>query len=299
MNNHIILEPAWKIREIARNALKGYWKPMFVATLIFYLLTNGVGQVLSYVFSYDTSEVYVSFGLPNDSYINYPSVNYGGSIYDFLVGGAFTLGFTMLLLTFFRTKRVDYSLNFEGFSFFVKAFLLQLLIGIKVFLWTLLFIVPGIVAGYRYSQAFYILADNPDYSVTQCVEESKRLMMGNKGRLFYLELTFIGWALLASIPTGLIIALFPDSGFFAVIASLIAALPAIFVYEYVYVSKAAFYELLTERLVVVFPSAPTDNTVETTYTVYEQAPGQPQETPEEPTEPTETAEPTEPADKNE
>mgnify|MGYP004715534347 CR=1 FL=1 len=53
MNNHIILEPAWKIREIARNALKGYWKPMFVATLIFYLLTNGVGQVLSYVFSYD------------------------------------------------------------------------------------------------------------------------------------------------------------------------------------------------------------------------------------------------------
>ena len=97
----------------------------------------------------------------------------------------------------------------------------------------------------------------------------------------------------------MIIALFPDSGFFAVIASLIAALPAIFVYEYVYVSKAAFSELLTERLVVVFPSAPTDNTVETTYTVYEQAPGQPQETPEEPTEPTETAEPTEPADKNE
>lgn len=47
MNNHIVLEPAWKIREIARNALKGYWKPMFVATLIFYLLTNGVGQVLS------------------------------------------------------------------------------------------------------------------------------------------------------------------------------------------------------------------------------------------------------------
>ena len=53
MNNHIVLEPAWKIREIARNALKGYWKPMFVSTLIFYLLTNGVGQVLSYVFSYD------------------------------------------------------------------------------------------------------------------------------------------------------------------------------------------------------------------------------------------------------
>lgn len=85
---------------------------------------------------------------------------------------------------------------------------------------------------------------------------------GQQRKIVLPELTFIGWALLASIPTGLIIALFPDSGFFAVIASLIAALPAIFVYEYVYVSKAAFYELLTERLVVVFPSAPTDNTVE-------------------------------------
>lgn len=85
MNNHIVLEPAWKIREIARNALKGYWKPMFAATLIFYLLTNGVGQVLSYVFSYDTREVYVSFGLPNDSYINYPSVNYGGSIEVYMI----------------------------------------------------------------------------------------------------------------------------------------------------------------------------------------------------------------------
>lgn len=275
MDNHIVLEPAWKIREIARNALKGYWKPMFVAVLIYYLLTSGIGEVLSYVFNYDTSEIYMSFGFPDDSHIMYPNLGYGGDIYEFLVGGAFSLGFSLLLLTFFRTKRIDYSLNFEGFSYFGKAFLLQLLIGVKVFLWGLLLVVPGVIAAYRYSQAFYILADNPDYSITQCIEESKRLMAGNKGRLFYLELTFIGWLILSSIPSGIITALFPASGFMKVIAVIVSAIPMLFVYAYIYVSQTAFYELLTERLVVVLSGAPTENTVETTYTVYEHNPEEP------------------------
>ena len=272
MNNHIILEPSWKIREIARNALRGYWKPMFIAVLIFYLLTSGVSLGLSYIFNYDPSDIYADIGLPTNGYVHYPSVDYGGSLYDFIVGGAFTLGFMMLLLTFFRTKKIDYSLNFEGFSFFGKAFLLQLLIWVKIFLWTLLFVIPGIIAYYRYSQAFYILADNPDYSITQCVEESKRLMQGNKMRMFCLQLSFIGWALLAAIPSSLIALLSSGNGFFSFIIMIIAELPAIFLYEYMYVSQTAFYELLTERLVVVFPGAPTAHTVETTYTVYEHGP---------------------------
>ena len=272
MNNHIILEPSWKIREIARNALRGYWKPMFVAVLIFYLLTNGVSMGLSYVFNYDPADIYANIGLPVNSNVHYPNVGYGGSLYDFIVGGAFTLGFMTLLLTFFRTKRVDYSLNFEGFSFFGKAFLLQLLIWVKTFLWSLLFVIPGIIAYYRYSQAFYILADNPDYSVTRCVEESKRLMQGNKLRLFCLELSFIGWGFLAAIPAGLITLISPGEGFFSVIVAILSELPVILVYVYIYVSQTAFYELLTERLVIVFPGAPTEHTVETTYTVYEHEP---------------------------
>ncbi len=269
MNNHIILEPSWKIREIARNALRGYWKPMFIAVLIFYLLTSGVSMGLSYIFNYDPADIYANIGLPANSHVNYPSVGYGGDLYDFIVGGAFSLGFMMLLLTFFRTKKINYSLNFEGFSFFGKAFLLQLLIWVKTFLWSLLFVIPGIIAYYRYSQAFYILADNPDYSVTQCVEESKRLMQGNKGKLFCLELSFIGWGLLAAIPSGMISLLSSGDGLLSFIILIIAELPVILVYEYLYVSQTAFYELLTERLVVTFPGAPTANTVETTYTVYE------------------------------
>ena len=97
-------------------------------------------------------------------------------------------------------------------------------------------------------------------------------MRGNKGKRFFLELSFIGWGLLAAIPSGMISLLSSGDGFFSFLILIIAELPAILVYEYLYVSETAFYELLTERLVVTFPGAPTANTVETTYTVYEHEP---------------------------
>ena len=69
---------------------------------------------------------------------------------------------------------------FTGFDYFVKAALLRLVTSILILLWTLLFIVPGIIAAIRYSQAFYILADHPDKDIMECIEDSKYLMQGNK-----------------------------------------------------------------------------------------------------------------------
>lgn len=271
MYNHIVLEPAWKVREIARNALRGHWQKMFVALVIYYLLTGGVGAMLSYMFNFDASQVSENIAILSTSRANM-RIAYGDSLYDFLVGGPFVLGLSIFLLTFFRAKQVNNSLIFDGFGQFAKAFLLQLLIWVKVFLWSLLFVIPGIVAYYRYSQAFFILADHPEYSVGKCIEESKRLMQGNKGKLFFLELSFIGWALLASIPSGIIWALLPNIGFAGVIAGIVAAMPALVLNVYFYTAQTAFYELLTERLVVSFSGGPAGNTVETTYTIYEQAP---------------------------
>ena len=249
MNNHIVLEPAWKIREIARKSLAGHWKSMFIALLIYYLLTDGVEIILSYIFYYDPNILSADMGVTDAAFARLPNIGYGGGIYDFIVGGAFMLGLYTLLLTFFRTKKVNNALVFEGFSHFGKAFLLMLLVTVKSILLGLLFVIPGIIAVYRYSQAFYILADHPEYSVTQCVEESKRLMCGNKGRLFYLNLTFIGWALLASLPSAILEGL--SAG--GVVGTLIAGIPTIFVTVYSYTASTAFYELLTEHLVVVMP----------------------------------------------
>ena len=89
---------------------------------------------------------------------------------------------------------------FEAFKRdFGGSFLLALMQFIFIFLWSLLFVVPGIVKSYAYSLAFYIKADHPEYDWKQCLDESQQRMKGHKGRLFVLDLSFIGWYLVGSI----------------------------------------------------------------------------------------------------
>ena len=67
------------------------------------------------------------------------------------------------------------------------------------------YIIPGVIAAYRYSFAFYNLYENPDIGVMEALEMSKRQTMGYKSQLFVLDLSYIGWALLATFPTLLLI----------------------------------------------------------------------------------------------
>ena len=72
-----------------------------------------------------------------------------------------------------------------------------------VLLWTLLLIIPGIVAGYSYAMTPYILAENPDLTASEAISRSKEMMEGNRMDLFVLELTFIGWELLCILTLGI------------------------------------------------------------------------------------------------
>lgn len=93
---------------------------------------------------------------------------------------------------------------FKGFSEdFGQTFLLGLMIYIFTFLWSLLFIIPGIIKGLSYSMAFYIKADHPEMQWNECINESKRMMVGHKGELFVLYLSFIGWMIVGSLAFGI------------------------------------------------------------------------------------------------
>lgn len=242
MQNHIVMQSAQKIREVARTALSNRWKDIVIFMALYYLLTSLVSQILD-LFFYTTQRILIM------GQIFEGTIAYGSEIYMFLVSGPVALGLGAYLLAFFRNQRAEYSMLFEGFSHFGKAFLLMLWMGIKIFLWSLLFVVPGIIASIRYSQAFYVLIDHPEYSVNQCVEASKRLMLGNKGRFFYLQLTFIGWYILASIP-GIIFDSMA-SGLPAVIIMFITAIPVFFVDAYLNISNTVFYELTIDNLVIL------------------------------------------------
>ena len=78
-----------------------------------------------------------------------------------------------------------------------------LLVGIKSVLWTLLFIIPGIIKSYEYSIIPYILADDPEISSKDAFKKAKQMMKGNKWRLFKLEFSFIGWFVLCVLTLGI------------------------------------------------------------------------------------------------
>jgi uncharacterized membrane protein len=109
-------------------------------------------------------------------------------------------GFTIFVLNVVRGYRSGYGNLFDGFGIFFRILWLDILIGIFVFLWTLLLVVPGIIAAYSYRMAIYLLLDNPDMTPMQCISESKKMMSGHKWELFVLDLSFIGWYILEAIP---------------------------------------------------------------------------------------------------
>ena len=90
-----------------------------------------------------------------------------------------------------RGEEMPYTALFDGFSFAGKIILLSIVQYIFIFLWSLLFIVPGIIAAYRYRFALYNM--------------SKAQTMGFKGQLFVLDLTFIGWYLLSGLTAGILL----------------------------------------------------------------------------------------------
>lgn len=102
-----------------------------------------------------------------------------------------------------RGEEMGYSTLFDGFSFVGKVILLQLLISVFVTLWSLLFVIPGIIAAYRYRFALYNLCENPEIGVMEALSLSSRQTQGYKIDLFVLDLSFFGWALLSALTLGI------------------------------------------------------------------------------------------------
>jgi uncharacterized membrane protein len=93
---------------------------------------------------------------------------------------------------------------FVCFKQFWRFLCAQLLIELFVMLWTFVFIIPGIIASYAYTQTFYIMLDNPDLSPLEAIRASKQLMRGHKFEYFTLQLSFLGWAYLSIFTFGLL-----------------------------------------------------------------------------------------------
>jgi uncharacterized membrane protein len=106
-----------------------------------------------------------------------------------------TYGYACVFLPIIRAKKekVEIPAYFGGTEQIGGLVVLSLMTNLFVFLWSLLFIIPGFVKAYAYSMAPYIKYDHPEYSWKRCLDESKAMMKGYKWKLFCLDLSFIGW----------------------------------------------------------------------------------------------------------
>ena len=91
----------------------------------------------------------------------------------------------------------------EGFQNYGRTFLTGFLRDLFIFLWSLLFIIPGIMKGYSYMLVPYILLDEPDLSPTEVLKRSEQLMKGNRWRAFLLDLSFLGWIIFGILTLGI------------------------------------------------------------------------------------------------
>ncbi len=193
------------IRSFARDSLAGNWLNAILASLIF----SGVISVVS-----------AAYGVV------------------LLIMGVLLYGLYLYYLTLTREKISDFNVLFKAFSFsgqnlglFGKTLGVYLLLNLFVFLWSLLLIIPGIVASYSYRMAFYLLIDDPEIGVSEALRKSKEMMNGYKAKLFYLDLSFIGWVLLSILTFGI--------GF-------------LWLTPYMITSQAIFYDELLKELGLTF-----------------------------------------------
>jgi uncharacterized membrane protein len=120
-----------------------------------------------------------------------------------ILAPVFMLSMTRIYLKLTEGTAPEAKDIFTGFDNILNAVVLELLIGVFTFLWTLLLFVPGIIKALSYSMSFYILAENPGMTATEALNESKRMTKGYKGKLFMLGLSFILWFLLGSVTLGI------------------------------------------------------------------------------------------------
>ena len=127
-----------------------------------------------------------------------------GSLIVIVFSGALEFGIVYIFLKQARDgEKMEVGSLFKGFSEDIGGnIVLGLLVALFTSLWSLLFVIPGIIKAYAYSMSFYVKSDHPEYGWKECMDESQRIMNGHKMDLFVLHLSFIGWAIVGALCLG-------------------------------------------------------------------------------------------------
>lgn len=131
-----------------------------------------------------------------------------GFIVGILAALPLTMGLYAMYLNMYKDNEWSvgdiFSSFRNGMDYYLNSFLLLFVNSIFIFLWSLLFVIPGIIKTFSYSMSPYILIDNPVMTAGEARRKSMEIMKGNKWKLFCLQFSFIGWILLSILTFGIL-----------------------------------------------------------------------------------------------
>ena len=209
-------------RRIAREALSGKWMIAVLVGLVAMLLGGASSGGPEVKLNIDASGANASFEFAGqtifstggglDSEIGAFLV--GSAIYItiaaivmavvyFVLGSIISVGYARFNLDLVDRGGPGFETLFGYFSYWKTTAIARLLQSVYILLWSLLFIIPGIIATYSYAMTEFILAENPDLTASEAIARSKEMMSGNRWRLFCLHFSFIGWDILSSLTLGI------------------------------------------------------------------------------------------------
>lgn len=216
------MKKAVDFRRSAREALSGKWGLAVIAALIASLLGGAASFEINFNFDFifgktEQEESRDSLSLKwilqsiSDGNIGTVLLVVGIALFislvalavHIIVGGLVSPGYSRFNLNLIDNRDTEIRNLFEYFNYWKSLAIAQFWRTLYTFLWSLLFVIPGIIASYRYAMTPYILAEFPMTEPKEAIEASKKLMDGNKYRLFCLDMSFIGWHILCALSLGI------------------------------------------------------------------------------------------------
>ena len=236
-------------RAAARQALKGFWAMAVLVTFVAWLLGGlSLGapnfRVNVTVNDMDLQEMASLPGAEGNPALEileymqtlnerYPQMKVVAAFLSilgtvqFLIGGPTQIGYNRFKLHRLDGENAELKDIFSAYGSFIDGLWMRVRMFLQIFAWSLLFVIPGLVAAFRYAMVPYLMAEHPDMTVSQAFAGSKQLMQGRKMDLFLLNLSFIGWYLLCGLTLGI---------------------AALFVNPYVQMADAAFYRNISGEI---------------------------------------------------
>ena len=196
-------------KNAALAALKGNWGKAVLATVILFALTYiAMGPYLSQTFKFQAAMTAASSAMDAEVLSQLSTVyGYMGLYYllaIFLIA-PLTVGFinAMRVLLVQGDREVPSNMyKFATTGYWHKVWGMFLM-GLFIALWSLLLVIPGIIKAFSYAMTPYILEENPELSANEAIDRSRAMMKGHKFDLFWLYLSFIGWAILCIFTLGI------------------------------------------------------------------------------------------------